>query len=59
MKSPKRNTSGVDTTVKEPTVACLICRKLITAPYGRWSDGWTCSRHCEQDKEKKRARFVS
>lgn len=36
--------------VEEPTIEpqpCMVCGKVIPGPYGRWAQGWTCSRICE------------
>lgn len=28
------------------TQECLVCKKSIPAPYGRFTVGWTCSKQC-------------
>lgn len=32
---------------------CLECGKTISAPYGRWRNGWSCSKKCELIIERK------
>lgn len=39
-----------------PLKPCLICQKMCQA-YGSWSDGQTCCRKCEAEKESQPRNF--
>jgi len=34
-----------------PKQPCLVCHKVLHAPYGRHEAGWTCSAKCEKGYE--------
>lgn len=40
--------------LKTALVLCLVCRKPITAFYGRWGHSGTCSRSCDDLYKKNR-----
>ncbi len=50
-----RRLEGNDLATDRPqkTYTCLVCGKLFEEIYGRWADGGTCRKACEQIQEAK------